>query len=265
MRLFLQVLKWCLPLCLCVVLVVQGEESHPSVEQIVEKMISRSQEGQSQTNGLQHAWRRISVVEELGSDGEIEKRKTKEYTVIGRGEVQAATLVKIDGRNATEREAAKEQQKEGENQDRYTRRDGRRLGFELDEKLVHQFHYAWLSNQVIYGRTNHVLSFTPKAAKDSGKIAERFLGSLGGRIWVDTELHEIARIEANLIRKITIGGFLAEVTGMGFRIERQALPEGVWVNTRLEGHAAGRKLFDRFFSRMEILQEGFHVHRPASP
>ena len=79
------------------------------------------------------------------------------------------------------------------------------------------------------------------------------------RIWVDAELHEVARIEAELLKKLSIGGFIAEVSRLGFLIERRPLAGGAWVNTRLDSHAAGRKLFDRFSGRMEVVQEDFQL------
>jgi len=107
------------------------------------------------------------------------------------------------------------------------------------------------------GRWTHVLSFSPQAGQESTKAADRVLGNLGGRIWVDSELHEVARIEAELLKKLSIGGFIAEVSRLGFLIERRPLAGGAWVNTRLDSHAAGRKLFDRFSGRMEVVQEDF--------
>ncbi|MBN9691911.1 MAG: hypothetical protein J0M24_16845 [Verrucomicrobia bacterium] len=244
---------------------VRGADSgSPDVNQLIERMVARAQEGLSDTNGLQHTWRRVTVIEDLDSRGKVEKRRTKEHVVVGRGSVQEATLVKVNDQALPERELDRERKREGENQSKYAQRGGRRGQLELDEKMIRRFQYQWLSNDWVDGRWTHVLAFTPLPEADSGKIADRVIGNLGGRIWVDAEVYEVARIDAQLTKKISVGGFLAELNRLGFLIERRPLPGGAWVNTRLDSFAAGRKLFDRFSGRMEVVQEGFAVMSEAA-
>ena len=239
---------------------VRGADSgSPDVNQLIERMVARAQEGLSDTNGLQHTWRRMTVIEDLDSQGKVEKRRTKEHVVLGKGSLQEATLVKINDRPADTRELDRERKKEGENQSKYAQRGGRRGQLELDEKMIRRFQYQWLSNDWVDGRWTHVLAFTPHPGAETSKVADRVLGNLGGRIWVDAEVCEVARIDAQLTKKISVGGFLAELNRMGFLIERRPLPGGTWVNTRLDSFAAGRKLFDRFSGRMEVVQEGFEL------
>lgn len=236
-----------------------ADSGSPDVNHLIERMVARAQEGLSDTNGLQHTWRRMTVIEDLDSQGKVEKRRTKEHVVVGRGSVQEATLVKVNDQLLPERELDRERKREGENQSKYAQRGGRRGQLELDEKMIRRFRYQWLSNDWVDGRWTHVLAFTPLPEADSGKIADRVIGNLGGRIWVDAEVFEVARIDAQLTKKISVGGFLAELNRMRFLIERRPLPGGTWVNIRLDSYAAGRKLFDRFSGRMEVVQEGFSL------
>ncbi len=215
--------------------------------------------GFGEDNGLHHAWRRVTVVEDLDSKGRVEKRRTKEHEVVGRGSVQEARLVKVDGREIPEKELWREGEREKENRSRYAQRSGRKGNLELDEALIRRFRYQWLSNAIVEGRLNHVLAFTPSPGQDTGKIADRLLGQLAGRIWVDEQTFEVSRIEAQSLKRVTFGGFLAELSRLSFEIERRPLPGGVWVNTRLDSQVEGRKLFDRFATRMEVVQEGFQV------
>ncbi len=231
----------------------------PSVDVVIEKMVERSRVGFGEDNGLHHAWRRVTVVEDLDSKGRVEKRRTKEHEVVGRGSVQEARLVKVDGREIPEKELRREGERERENRSRYAQRGGRKGNLELDEALIRRFRYQWLSNAIVEGRLNHVLAFTPSPGQDTGKIADRLLGQLAGRIWVDEQTFEVSRIEAQSLKRVTFGGFLAELSRLSFEIERRPLPGGVWVNTRLDSQVEGRKLFDRFATRMEVVQEGFEV------
>lgn len=231
----------------------------PPVDLVIERMVERSRVGSREDNGLHLVWRRHTVVEDLDSRGQVEKRRTKEHEVVARGSVQDARLVKVDGREIPEKELRREGDRERENRSRYTQRGGRKGNLELDEALIRRFRYRWLSNVVVDGRPNHVLAFTPSPSQDTGKIADRILGQLGGRIWVDEQTFEVSRIEAQSLKRVTFGGFLAELSRLRFEIERRPLPGGVWVNTRLDSQVEGRKLFDRFATRMEVVQEGFEA------
>jgi hypothetical protein len=231
----------------------------PPVDIVIERMVERSRVGFGDNNGLHHTWRRFTVVEELDSRGQVEKRKTKEHQVVGRGSVQEARLVKVDGREIPEKELRREGDRERDNRSRYAQRGGRKGNLELDEALIRRFRYQWLSNAVVDGRPNHILAFTPASAQDTGKIADRIIGQLAGRIWVDEQTFEVSRIEAQNLKRVTFGAFLVELSRIRFEIDRRPVAGGVWVNTRLDSQIEGRKLFDRFGVRMDVVQEGFEA------
>jgi len=231
----------------------------PQVDVVIERMVERSRVGFLDNNGLRHTWRRFTVVEDLDSKGRVEKRRTKEHEVVGRGSVQEARLVRVDGREVPEKELRRESERERENRSKYAQRGGRKGNLVLDEALIRRFRYQWLSNAVVDGRTNHVLVFTPVPGQDTGKIADRIIGQLAGRIWVDEQTFEVSRIEAQSSKRMTFGGFLGELSRLSFEIERRPLPGSVWVNTRLESQIEARALFDRFATRMEVVQKGFEA------
>lgn len=236
----------------------------PAVDVVIERMVERSRVGFGDDNGLQHTWRRFTVVEDLDSSGRVEKRRTKEHEVVGHGSVQEARLVKVDGREVPEKELRREGERERENRSRYAQRSGRKGNLELDEALIRKFKYQWVSNAVVDGRLNYVLAFTPAPGPDAPRIADRILSQLAGTIWVDGQTFEVSRIQAQSLKRITFGGFLAELSRLSFEMDRRPLPGGVWVNTRLDSRIEGRKLFDRFATRMEVVQDGFSPATPES-
>ena len=236
----------------------------PAVDVVIERMVERSRVGFGDDNGLRHTWRRFTVVEDLDSSGRVEKRRTKEHEVVGRGSVQDARLVKVDGREVPEKELRRESERERENRSKYAQRGGRKGNLVLDEALIRRFRYQWLSNAVVEGRPNHVLAFAPIPRQDTGKIADRIIGQLAGRIWVDEQTFEVSRIEAQSSKRVTFAGFLGEVSRLSFEIERRPLAGGVWINTHLDSQIEGRALFNRFATRMEVVQDGFSPGTPES-
>ena len=234
----------------------------PSADEIVERLIRRAESVGGSTNGIHYSWRRLTVIEDLDSQGRVEERRTKEHAVVGNAGVQKATLIRVNNQALAARDRDREQRRESENRDKYSRRSDRRGSMEIDEALIRRFRFQWLSNELVDGRWGHVLAFEPKDGRDSGRIADRVIGSLKGRLWVDAEVYEVGRIDAKLERSVSVGGFIAELSDLEFFIQRRPLPSGDWVNVKLESRVSGRKLFDRFRGRMEVVQEQFE---PLSP
>jgi hypothetical protein len=237
-------------------------EGAPSVDEIVERLIRRAESVAGSTNGIHYSWRRLTVIEDLDSQGRVEERRTKEHAVVGNAGVQKATLIRVNNQALAARDRDREQRRESENRDKYSRRSDRRGSVEIDEALVRRFRFQWLSNELVEGRWSHVLAFEPKDGQESGRIADRVIGSLKGWVWVDAEVYEVGRIDAILQQSVRVGGFIAELSDLEFFIQRRPLPTGDWVNVKLESRVSGRKLFDRFRGRMEVVQEQFE---PLSP
>lgn len=71
--------------------------------------------------------------------------------------------------------------------------------------------------------------------------AERILGNLDGRLWVDPDGYDLLRIEGHLRAPVTFGfGLLGKVESFELEVEREAVSPGVFAMTRLEYHARGR-------------------------
>jgi len=236
----------------------------PSVDEIVERLILRAESAAEATGGVRYSWRRLTVIEDLDSQGRVEERRTKEHEVVGNAGVQKATLIRVNNQALADRDRDREQRRESENRDKYSRRSDRRGSVEIDEALIRRFRFQWLSNELVEGRWSHVLAFEPKDGRDSGRIADRVIGSLKGRVWVDAEVYEVGRIDAELERSVSVGGFIAELSDLEFFIQRRPLPSGDWVNVKLESRVSGRKLFDRFRGRMEVVQDQFEPVSPGS-
>jgi hypothetical protein len=246
-----------------VVMAVTGAAATASADEIISRMIARSKEQAEHPENKCFVCRRVTVIETLDSDGEVTERKTKEHRVASTNGVETARVVKIDGEEPEVREARKEEHKERENREKYVRPSAakKRRGPEaVDESLIRRFHYTLSGTEVVAGRTNYVLDFRPKPVSKGGEIADRVLGLLAGRIWVDAEEHELVRVDAHLSKAFDLlGGIAASINRLDFAIERVRLSDGSWVNGTLKSEVRGRKLFSTMHSRMNVEQDGFEI------
>jgi len=72
-----------------------------------------------------------------------------------------------------------------------------------------------------------------------------WLNRLSGTLWVDEEEAEVLRVEVGLTEDLWLGwfGMVGSLKRFDFKLQRQRLPDGVWVNQDTTLELSGRKVF----------------------
>lgn len=223
------------------------------------QLLERAGTATNAAGGPAVGFRRITVIEELDSRGRLRDRKTKEHAVVLRGTDQVATLVRMNGETPSESDRRREIRREKGHREKFSpqREDPSEPAHHIGRDLLERFEYRLLGCEAVCGRPTYLLSFEPGTPPQGGKIADRILGGLRGRLWVDAGEFEPVRIEARLDTPVSIGGFLAVLDEFRMDVERQRLPSGVWVDQRVDTHVGGRKLVQRFHGHFEVTQDQF--------
>jgi hypothetical protein len=254
-------------LCLAAGLRGQDRAGDPTADDIIARLCGRLRETATQPPASGYECRRETVIEELGSRGQVTERKTKEHHVICEAGATAAKLQRLNGRIPSPREARADEQRDEENRRQYAERrpaPGRTPDF-LDDALVRRFDYVLLGSETLEGRLTHRLAFRPKTGLDEpDTIADRVVNSLVGELWVDAEEAELVRVEARLRAPLTVfGGVVASIQTMDFSLFRHRLAAGLWANRSFGSRLEGRKLFAALRVRVRVEQTEFAL-RPAA-
>jgi hypothetical protein len=241
-----------------------------TVDAVLTRFIERSRSASNRLAHTRLVYLRRTTTEQFDPQGKLTERKSKEQRVELRGQEQQVRLVQLNGRAPSPAEAARETEEEGGHRKRYTARSGRgRRGNVdyLDEKLIRRFSYTFDGLEDVAGRPTFRLRFEPGPTPESQELADRVLGLLHGRIWIDAEDFELVNVEAQLSREFSFwGGVVGSLDRLDFALRRQRLPDGTWVNLLLASEASGRKVFSRFSGRMRVEQEDFQpLLAPAGP
>lgn len=233
----------------------------PSAEEIVQRLLDRAEALTNRMEGVCVGCRRLTMIEELDSRGKSRDRKLKEHLVAITGQEQKATLVQMNGKPLSESDRRREERKEEGHREKFGSRKERspRKAQALDRALLERFRYQLKGTSEIEGRTVYEMQFEPAPGEKDGKVADRVLGKLQGRLWVDAAEYEPVRIEAELSDPVSIGGFLAVMDEFRMTVVRRRLPSGYWVDERVDTHVGGRKLIQRFHGHMEVTQDQFTV------
>ena len=232
-------------------------------EQILRRFLERSSGIPERIAAQHHACARKTTTEEMGSDGKVKERKTREFEVELLGAKQKLHLLRIDGRLPNDRESRRETTKEAEMKKKYGERQdkARPQGPDfIDERIVHRYHFATNGVELVNGRPAYLLRFSPKPGLEVKEVADRALNRLTGRLWIDAEEFELVKLDAHLEQPLSfVGGIVATVERMEFDLERERHADGFWFNTHFSSLAIGRKLFTGFHVRTQIDQNHFRA------
>jgi hypothetical protein len=130
----------------------------------------------------------------------------------------------------------------------------------IKPELLARFNFDVVSNEVYANRQTWILEFKPKAGAPDETVQDRIYNRIAGRLWIDQEDAEITRIEAHLTEDLSLGwlGVLGSLKTCDLTLERQRMPEGVWVNAKQILLLVGRKLFSTVRYRATEESSGFH-------
>ncbi len=258
-------LSWILPLMLPATVLAPAAESREAAaasarltaDQIITRAVELADRLHEQEHDLRYEFLEQAISEKFDPAGrtkEHEEVTAKVYPLAG---ALYREVVEKNGHPLSSKEI------EGERRRRDEVRQRRARGEEKEEEdrvrfsreLVDRYRAELAGVQPINGRPTYVVRFEPKS--DSLPVRRRIdyaLNKSHGRIFVDKETFQVARIEFQLIEPVRLWwGFLGKLRAVKGVIERAPLADGSWV---------GRG-FD-FSMNMRIFFRNIHTRRRAT-
>jgi hypothetical protein len=100
-------------------------------------------------------------------------------------------------------------------------------------EFPHALVFAPLPEETLNGRPALVWSFKPKPGYKPKSMGGRVFEGVTGRIWLDRDELQLARLEAEVFKDVTVGGFLAKVEkGTRFELAQAKVEPGCWLPVR---------------------------------
>jgi hypothetical protein len=158
-------------------------------------------------------------------------------------------LVEIKGRDLSPEELQREQEKDERFREKVTSINTRKMlarkqSF-VTEELLSRYRFEVIKRVYKDNRPTLLVTFEAKNDPDSGgTIKDKLLNRLAGTLWIDEAEADTAKLKISLVEPLSVGwlGLLGSVTKCEFTLERQRMPEGVWINTRNSLQIHYRKL-----------------------
>jgi len=258
---------WVCSLVFAVAPRAHAAERELSAEDIVHRAIAVQKQHEDAGNEVKYDYDLVSVTEKLDKHGEVEKLEEYLYRSHHIEGVAYERLVEKDGRELTDKESAKERKREEKFRKKLKKGEAKhndaddRVAF--DEELLSRYDVERIGVRPLGGRDCYVLWFEPKPGKlPVEKTVDRALNKAEGRIWIDTESFEIARIEFELRETIKLWwGMMGSVSKMSGLFQRHPMPDDIWLPERFDFYMQARMLFRSIHVRQQVVWNDFERRR----
>jgi hypothetical protein len=237
-----------------------------TTEEIFEKIRDAEKRRETKSkDGLVFTFLRKVIIEDLNSESEVEKRKTKTYRAFSDNSDQVLLL--LNGRKPTQKEIEANRKENRKRQRQFLNSEtdgkgdpelrGRKFDFYRD-KFVPRL----ISTETIAGRPAYIVQFVPDPShKLENAIVDRMMNQMLVKAWIDQEEFQIAKAEIELTKPISfLAGIAASLREIKFTIRQKRMTPEIWVDQKVSGTFDVRILFGTYRFRMNSVSTEF---RPA--
>jgi hypothetical protein len=101
---------------------------------------------------------------------------------------------------------------------------------EMLQEMVEAFQFQLSGEAQVDGHPCWVLDAEPKPGYEPTNHEGRVLKGMKGRLWIDKASYQWVKVHAEVVRTVTLYGFLAKVgPGTEFDLEQAPVADGVWM------------------------------------
>lgn len=207
----------------------------PPADDVVRRLLERAKWVASSETLPQYSYQSRSVLEQLKGDGKVIQSQEKLYRVDLVSGYPIAYLTQIKGKDLSEEELERERKEAAAFWSRFTSLNMEELAARkeswLTSNLLARYEFQVKDRITLSNRSTLVVSFRPKPGKLPVEgIHDRLLNQLAGKIWLDEQDADVAKVSIWLADTISMGwfGLLGSLSKCDCTIERVRLRGGVW-------------------------------------
>ena len=250
----------CLPCC------GRAAEQLPGASEVTQRMIERSRAVAHAAQGPQYTYQKRALRETLDAAGRSLTSEEKIYQVTLIAGLPFKRLVKIQGRELSRQDSKREEAREEKSRQNFLAADAKTLAARKEglvtPELLGRYQFAVEKRVVLCNRPTLVLTFKPKEGTLPSKtVRDKLLNRMAGTVWIDEGDADIARLEVSLAASASVGwfGLLGSLSRCDISLERQRMPDGVWINFKQVLLIQGRELAAALRFRTTDESSGFQI------
>jgi hypothetical protein len=134
----------------------------------------------------------------------------------------------------------------------------------LMDQLTKAMNFVLVGEQELNGRQVYALKATPRADYQPPTIEAEVLPGMEGELWIDEATFQWVKVQARVIRPVSIEGFLARVEpATRFQLEKMPVADNIWLPSHFSMKSQARVLF--FFTRKSEEDETYYDYDKVAP
>jgi hypothetical protein len=239
-------------------------EALPPASDVTHRMIERAQAVARAEQGPRYMYEKRALTERLDAAGHTLTSEEKIYLVTLIADVPFNRLIKVKGRELSSEELRREDAREQRFRQKFVSPEAkksaaRREGW-VTRELLDRYQFEVKERVMLSNRPTLVLTFKPKGGElPSGTVQDKLLNGMAGRLWIDEGDADTVRLVVSLEEPVSFGwlGLLGSLNRCDLCLERQRMPDGVWINAKQELLLHFRKLTAMTRSRVIEESSGF--------
>ena len=250
----------CALLALGLQTILSGQPSSPSdrARLIVEQALARAAWNKDQDWAGQYRSHMTREVRRFDKDGTVIEQDHGDFEVVPVEGLPFERRLTINGRPLSDEERGWEDEREAEFRENIiqTRSTEREVEDEVEEiafndELIGRYVFTLEEEGELRRRPTYRVSFKPRSQNlPVRRRIDYALNNAQGTIWIDSETHEAARIEFQLIERVrlwwgVLGSILQARGSLARRPTLTAPNHQVWVRVQFETYTDTRTLFKR--------------------
>jgi len=220
----------------------------PTFEQLASNVVARSKFERTQNTTAQFAFTKQRVLEEFDSKGKLEERKDSRQEWFPINGSPFARTVERNGKPLTEKERKAEEEREaavraGKRPARSPEATKRDKEWQFTDEMLSRYAFKVTGQETVRGRPAWVVEFAPRSKDLPVKqITDRVANKVAGKVWVDAEDWEVARLKVWLTEELTfIGGVAGVLRKFELLLDRARVEPNAWLPTAIDFEMAGRE------------------------
>jgi hypothetical protein len=143
-------------------------------------------------------------------------------------------------------------------------KEERRRDHLLMDQLTKALDFKLVGEQKLGSYKVYVLKATPHPGYEPPNYEAKVLTGMEGKLWIDEKTFQWVKVEATVLRPVSIGGFLAQVEpGTHFELQKMPVAEGIWLPKHFVMKSQAKILF--FFTRKSQADETHYGYYKAAP
>lgn len=187
---------------------------------------------------------------ELDKDGKTKKREVRQYEFYFVEGSAIKRLLSKEGVPLSDSEKKKEEERVAKSEKSAREHRARMDRGEHDKNTINistflrSSTFQNIRREQYQGHEVIAIDFVPNPDFKPNGLAESIASKLGGTIWIDEQAHQVARLEAKLLKGQSAGFGLASVKeGTSFILEQQKINDELWMPSVTDANIGARVVF----------------------